>query len=118
MVRPLWHLPELPDGQSAPGRRHLSPVSATVASLKGGVSGGLSLWLQFANSPLDALKFYTLHLIRAQASKAQGPIDFLRIIIIFFFFFFFFFYKAQGPIDFLRIIIFFFIQPSGYFWGP
>ncbi len=30
--------------------------------------------------------------------------------------------KAQGPIDFLRILIFylffFFIQPSGYFWGP
>ncbi len=37
--------------------------------------------------------------IRAQASKAQGPIDFQRIIIFFFFFFFF-------------------IQPSGHFWGP
>ncbi len=58
-------------------------------------------------------------LIRAQASKAQGPIDFLRILIRAQA------SKAQGPIDFLRIIIIylfiffiFFIQPSGYFWGP
>ncbi len=33
-------------------------------------------------------------IIRAQASKAQGPIDFLRILIFFFFFFFFFFYST------------------------
>ncbi len=32
--------------------------------------------------------------IRAQASKAQGPIDFQRIIIFFYFFFIFFFYST------------------------
>ncbi len=36
--------------ENSRGRRHLSPVSATVASLKGGVSGGLSRWLEFATS--------------------------------------------------------------------
>ncbi len=45
-------------------------------------------------------------IIRAQASKAQGPIDFLRIIIRAQA------SKAQGPIDFLRILIIYLLGPK------
>ncbi len=40
--------------------RHLSPESATVASLKGGGSGGVSRWFQFTTSPLDAAKINSI----------------------------------------------------------
>ncbi len=57
-------------------------------------------------------------LIRAQASKAQGPIVFQRIII----------FLGPKPVRRRALLIskgllllffffFFFIQPSGYFWG-
>ncbi len=53
---------------------------------------------RWCEDPIESALFIII-IIRAQASKAQGPIDFQRIIIFFFFFFFF-------------------IQPSGHFWGP
>ncbi len=63
-----------------------------------------------AQGPLVFLRI----IIRAQASKAQGPLVFLRIIIRAQA------SKAQGPIDFQRIIIiylFFLFNHPGTFGG-
>ncbi len=65
---------------------------------------------RWCEDPIEsALFIIIIIIIRAQASKAQGPIDFLRIIRAQA-------SKAQGPLVLLRIIIFFFFffffQPS------
>ncbi len=58
-----------------------------LSLLHGGAHAIIRAQASKAQGPLVLLRI----IIRAQASKAQGPIDFQRIIFFFFFFFFFFY---------------------------